>query len=202
MRMREGETHRRGGQEDFIWQLHVGCADQVPALVSLGTDSIGEGHPSVNTLIQRLAINSDVLRVFSRRYSDGTTELCGYSLLYPLSDEAGVAIARGEIRSGREIRLEALLPTFSGARFLYIAMLFGIRDADVRSHVKTRLRDELARRIRGGEVEWLYGRPASPSGLGLLKGHGFTAIGNESDIWSVSSERLMRHLGSNVGDAP
>jgi hypothetical protein len=199
-RMRKGDADDRGSPEDFVWKVHAGCADQVPAIVKLGTKSIGETHPSVETLGQRLAINPDVLQVSCRRYSDGKTELCGYSLLYPLTDEAGVAIARGEIRSGRDLCLEALMPTFSGARFLYIAMLFGTRDADVRSHVKTRLRDELVQRIRGGRVEWLYGRPASPPGLGLLKNHGFTAIGNGSKIWSVSSERIMRHLGPKVGD--
>jgi hypothetical protein len=163
----------------------------------MGKKSIGDAHPSATTLANRLTRNPDVLQIFGRCRPDGGFEIRGYSVLYPLADEAGAAIAAGQIRSGKELGVEALLPDFEGTGYLYIGMLLATPDPTARSYAKSYLREELARRLANGRVEFVYGRPATPSGLRLLRGYGFTAIAAEGDIWSVSGEQLMRKARDN-----
>jgi hypothetical protein len=182
------------GVKGLNWESHTRRADQLEIVERMGRESIGDAHPSTATLSQRLAINPDVLQVFGRRYSDGHFELRGYWLLYPITDEAGGAIAEGRIRHGKELGVGTLLPDFGDAKYLYIGMLLGTPDLTARSHAKAYLREELARRIADGKVELVYGRPANPSGLRLLRDYGFAAIADERDIWSVSGERLMRNV--------
>ncbi len=184
----------------YDWEQERGRPDHLEAVEKMGEGSIGEVHPSAVTLARRLAINPDILQVFGRRYPDGRLELCGYSLLYPLKDETGTTIAGGRIRSGKELGPETLLPDFTDAKYLYIEMLLGIPDAAARSHAKACLYHELARWISGGKVRFVFARPASPSGLRLLHNYGFAPIAEEKDIWSVSTERLMRKIGLTVSD--
>lgn len=183
------------------WEVRTGSVSQLEMIARMGKESIGDAHPETKALARRLAFNPDILQVFGRRYSDDRFQLCGYWLLYPLTDGAGTAIIERQIRSGKELGPEELLADFDAAKHLYVGMLLGGPDSDARSHAKTFLGEELARRIAAGRVEAIYGRPASRSGLRLLQDHGFAPIAEEREIWSVSDERLLRHIGSKVGDA-
>jgi hypothetical protein len=180
--------------ETFDWGSRPGSLDEVPAIVKLGVATIGETHPSARTLTERLVINPDVLQVFSRRNSRGSLELCGYSLLYPLSDAAGVAISNAQIHSGRELALETLLSAFTDAKYLYVGMLLGARDRAARSHAKVCVRHELARRLDEGKVKSIFARPATPSGRRLLDAYGFLPVAKAEDIWAVSTAQLKRNI--------
>jgi hypothetical protein len=182
--------------QGFDWELHVGRVDELDAVARLGRAAIGEAHPDAEALALRVEVNPEILRVFVRRAPDGRAELCGYSLLYPLTEAVGAAIAAGQIRAGKELGPESLLPEFARARYLYIAMLLGT-DADARAHAKADLREELGRRIGAGQVESVFARPATASGLRLLRARGFVPIAEERDIWSLSSPRFDRALGAD-----
>lgn len=174
------------------WEQHIGCDDQLSAVEKMGRESIGDAHPSVATLARRRAINPEILRVFGPRLPGGPFELRGYSILYPLTDEAGEAIVQGRICSGSEIEPESLLPTFAGAKHLYIGMLLGTADIEARVHAKLFLRQELARRISEGTVESVFARPATAAGKKLMRSHDFTQIADEQGIWSIPGEQLMK----------
>jgi hypothetical protein len=95
-------------------------------------------------------------------------ELCGYSLLYPLTDDAGRAIAEARIHSAKELGYEAMLPDFAAAKHLYIGMVLGSPRGDARRRIKAQLRAGLMRRIKEGAVNLVFARPASPAGQKLM----------------------------------
>jgi hypothetical protein len=123
-------------------------------------------------------------------------ELHGYSLLYPLTDDAGRAIAEARIRSAKELGPEAILPDFASTRYLYIGMVLGSSGSDARQGIKAQLGAELMRRIKGGPVGLVFARPATPAGKKLMLAHGFTPIRDRGDIWMVSGASLLRTIGS------
>jgi hypothetical protein len=161
----------------------------------MGRESIGDVHPNAKILSERLRRNPKVLQVFGRHCANDCFEIRGYSLLYPLTEEAGAAIAAGQIRSGKELTVEALMPDFENAQYLYIGMLFATPDTTARSYAKSYLREELARQLAHGKMKFVFGRPATPSGLRLLRDYGFGAIAAEGDIWSISGKRLTDRFG-------
>jgi hypothetical protein len=183
-----------GGDDpcDCDWEQKSGRADRLEAVVQMGRDSIGDAHPSAEALAQRLRVCPEALQLLCRRHPDGRLELCGYSLLYPLTDEAGRAIAEARIHSTKELDPEAMLPDFAGAKHLYIGMVLGSPGGDARRRIKAQLRAELMRRIKEGAVNLVFARPASQAGQKLMLTHGFTPIKDERDIWMVAGASLLR----------
>jgi hypothetical protein len=159
----------------------------------LGRRGIGRAHPSARTMRRRLELCPQALAMFGRQTRDGRFKLCGYTLLYPLCEEAGADICAKRIRSGAEIEDGALLKAFEGARYLYIGMIFG-SGRHARGHVTAMLRSQLIHELNGGRVERVFGRPATERGKELLQEYGFQAIGDEKDIWSTSGSELLAQL--------
>jgi hypothetical protein len=188
--------HSRG---EFDYQLHQADERLLAEAVRVGKAKIGDGHPSVETLNKRLGKNREVILLYGRRYhANERFELCGYALLYPLSDKAGKAIEKGRIRSGAEIEPGHLRADFAAARYLYVGMVLAT-DREAKPHVKAMLRLELMRRLEGSPVVRVFGKPASRGGLKMLGEYGFKPIRARDGIWSVERIELMGNLRARSG---
>ena len=193
---------RRPGRGEFDYEQHEANPRLLSQAVRAGKASVGEGHPSVETLKQRIGVNPEVILLYGRRYhADERFEPCGYGLIYPLTDKAGKAIAKGRIRSGSELEPKHLRRDFAEARHLYVGMILAT-DREAAPHVKAMLRMELSRRLEGSRVEQIFGKPASRPGRKMLRDYGFTPIlPDEDGIWGVSREQLIGNLRSRSGRA-
>lgn len=179
----------------YDWEQKSGRPDHLEAVERMGRDSIGDAHPSAEALARRLRVCPEALQLLCRRHRNGHLELHGYFLLYPLTDDAGRAIAEARIRSANELGPEAMLPDFASARYLYIGMVLGSPGSNVRRRIKVQLGAELMRRIKEGPVDLVFARPATPAGRRLMLAHGFAPIRDRRNIWIVSGKSLLRTIG-------
>jgi len=165
----------------------------VDEVVAEGRRSIGAAHPDAKTVTRRVGENQAALNVYARQRSDGKMSLCGYALLYPLRDDLGEAVLTGAIRSEAELGSNPLRGSFLGARYLYVAMIWGA-DQHGRWQVKDGLRGPMLEVLDGGSIEWVFARPGSAFGEAMMREYGFAPIDDRSGVWSIEGKRLRRRL--------
>lgn len=187
-------------QDLFEWDYIHGAAEtkHLESICNLGRGKIGESHASEESLEDRIKVNPSVIQMFegSRPIAFGSS-IRGYAVVYPLSAKYDKRILERTIRSGREIPSEAVTPTNATARCLYVGMILG-KDRSAKIYVKQMLRRQLLDDLsRSKRIQRVYGRPATPSGLKLLKQYGFKPIAKEDEIWMVEASALRETLAQS-----
>lgn len=186
---------------EYIWKteydiLHrPGDLEYLRQVVSAGKRSIGQAHPDATTISHRVRENSSALSVCLRASKKGGPSLYGYVLLYPVKDEIGDGVLSGAIRSEAEFGPDPLRSSFSGARYLYVAMIWGA-NAHGRWHIKDRLREMMLEALTGNRVVSVFARPGSIFGEAMMREYGFTPIKDRDGVWSVEAARLNRRLAA------
>lgn len=191
---------RREARE-YEYRQTIGSATHLREVVALGKRSIGDAHVDIATLRERLKVNSQVLRVVMRQRQSRNPDICGYTLLYPLTEDAAARILREEVRAGSEIPGTCFCPDVESASCLYIGMILGT-DREARAHVKGVLKTELVYMLSSSpNIRHVFGRPATPQGRQLLERYHFIPVADEDDIWMARAPELQHRLRADLAYA-
>lgn len=189
------------GWHRYEYIHRLGGLQHLDEVVTAGRKSIGDAHPDAEALTRQLAENHQILHVYGREREDGRFSFCGYIILYPLTDQTGSRILGGAIRSAGAFGDGSLSGDFGSAPYLYIGMVLGT-DRHSQPQVTRELRMTLRMILRKGHVLKVFARPATPYGERLMKRYGFLPLGGDTDIWSISAQRLLANLWHEEGPEP
>jgi hypothetical protein len=152
--------------------------DEIDDLVLKGHSLVGHNHVGASVLKRRYNLNGEII---TGLYDIKTKELLGYFILYPLNEKAHQEIISLDIINGKGIEDHHIVDNFEDATCIYIGMV-GALNKRVNSGVII----EFIRRIENiaqlGNLESVFTRGATPSGIQMIKNLGFQRIKDPSEI--------------------
>jgi hypothetical protein len=183
---------------DESWQLLTAAelgAGLVAEVASLGARLIGDAHPTVETLRDRLAADRDCLLVVQP--AGAPTRIAAYSTVYCLSAAATARVLDGTLTRGAAITTTDLSPDRGAG--LYVGMvatdpMLGTRLLALRL-LATLLLSRLASQQ---DIAWVFARPATGAGRRVLRNLGFAEISDATPIWARTVEGRYARPGGLV----
>ena len=152
--------------------------EEINELVLKGYSLVGQNHVSAGVLKRRYSINPEII---TGLYDIKTKELLGYFILYPLNEKAHQEIISLDIINGKGIEDHHIVDNFDKASCIYIGMV-GALNKRVNSGVIIEFTRKIENIAQLGNLESVFTRGATPSGVRMIENLGFQRLTEPSEI--------------------
>lgn len=159
------------------------AAGEFEGLLAGSRSVLGAGQPAPQALAERARqAPGCVVRVVDRHEPQASF---GYFIVYPLRDEVVRRIEDGQLTAGSQLKPDDLAAPDEASAGSYVSVIWAPGAAWTRRCVIATLVESLAATRDDGTERPFFARPATDRGRWLMERYGFTAVGDEKNIWAL-----------------